>query len=163
MKKLGIISLIVIVIVGLYIYLKNDGIYVISNINNTELDWINKYAIYDTEFPDTTIIEEFKKEDDLGIHFISHSECIHATLLVPNESIEKLVPEFARDYDLDHSLDLRHEKTDEKIQYNVWMPRTVVKWLDKTQRSILYTVMQPNDEYTRVYIFVDKLGWNIYH
>ena len=76
--------------------------------------------------------------------------------------MKEIVPQFAKDYNLECSLDLSYGKTDEQIQYNVWMPRTVTKWFDKTQRSILYTVMQPGDEYTRVYIFVDKLGWNLF-
>ena len=146
----------------LYAYLKNDGIYVLSNINNTELDWINKYAIYYNEFPETTIVEKFEKKDDIESFFFSHNEYIDAILLVPNESMKEIVPQFAKDYNLECSLDLSYGKTDEQIQYNVWMPRTVTKWFDKTQRSILYTVMQPGDEYTRVYIFVDKLGWNLF-
>lgn len=142
--------------------MKNDGIYVLSNINNTELDWINKYAIYYNEFPETTIVEKFEKKDDIESFFFSHNEYIDAILLVPNESMKEIVPQFAKDYNLECSLDLSYGKTDEQIQYNVWMPRTVTKWFDKTQRSILYTVMQPGDEYTRVYIFVDKLGWNLF-
>ena len=161
MKKFGVVLLILLIIV-ICVYLRNDGIYVIRNMNNTELDWINKYAIYDTKFPDETIIETFVKENDIGSYFFSHNEYIEAEILVPNEAIDKIVPEFARNYDLQNSLDLRMEKTDEQIQYNVWMPRTVVKWLEKTQRSIHYTVMQPGNDYTRVYIFVDKLGWNLY-
>ena len=162
MKTLRIVALIAVVAIVLYAYLKNDGMYVLSNINNTELDWINKYAVYDTEFPDETIVEEFIKEDDIESYFFSHNQFIEATLLVPNEAIEKVVPEFARDYDVETSLDLSYGMTDEQIQYNVWMPRTVVKWIEKTQRSIYYTVMQPSDKYTRVYVFVNQLGWNLY-
>lgn len=163
MKKWWIVVLIAFIIAVLYIYLKNDGIYVLSNINNTELDWINKYAIYDIEFPNETIVEEFIRERDIESFLFSHNECIEATLLVPNEAVEKIIPEFAREYDLDCSLDLRHdEKNKDQIQYNVFMPRTVVKWFDKTQRSIHYTVMKPGDEYTQIYVFVDKLGWNLY-
>ncbi|MBP3361306.1 MAG: hypothetical protein J6N52_10660 [Clostridia bacterium] len=162
MKKLGVVLTIIVVAASLYAYLKNDGMYVLSNINNTELDWINKYAIYDTEFPDETIVEEFIKEDDIESYFFSHNEYIHATLLVPNEAMDKIVPQLARDYDVETSLDLSYGMTGEQVQYNVWMPITVVKWIEKTQRSILYTVMQPGDKYTRVYIHVDKLGWNLY-
>ena len=157
------IILVAIIIMGLYLYLDNDGIYVISNIKNSELDWINKYAIYKKKFPTETVIEEFKKSNDYADSlFFNHNDYIKATLLVPNEYLDEIIPEFAREYDLEHSLDVRTEKTDEQVQYNVWMPRTVVKWLDKTQRDIYYTVMQSSDEYTRIYIYVNYLGWKIW-
>lgn len=163
MKKFIIVLVIIIVIVGLYAYLKNDGIYVLSNINNTELDWINKYATYYTKFPETTIVEEFKKEDDIESYFFSHNEYIDATLLVPNNAIDEIFPEKLREYREEYILDLRPENSKEKIQFGIFMPRTVVKWIEKTQRSIRYTVMQPGEKYTRVYVFVDWLGWNLYH
>lgn len=160
-KVLKILLAIMIFVLFIW-YMKNDGIYMTTKLFSSELDMINRYAIYEVEFPRTTIIEKYTLEDDIESYIISHNQYIEATLLVPNEEIEKIVPEFARDYDLEHSLDLRKEKTDEPIQYNVWMPRTVVKWIDKTQRTIHYTVMRPGEKYTRVYLFVDKLGWNLY-
>ena len=105
------------------------------------------------------LLEKYK--DPEKIYNLEKLE-LHNNDFLQNEEIEKIVPEFARDYDLEHSLDLRKEKTDEPIQYNVWMPRTVVKWIDKTQRTIHYTVMRQGEKYTRVYLFVDKLGWNLY-
>lgn len=144
-------------------YVKNDGIYVVTHLFSSELDMINEYAIYDVEFSEKTIVERYEMENDyLNIPFISHSKAIKATLLVPNEEMESIIPEFAREYDLEHSLDIRTEKTDEQIQYNAWMQRTVVKWFDKTQRTIFYTVMNPSEEYTRVYIAVGNIGWNLY-
>ena len=48
------------------------------------------------------------------------------------------------------------------IDYGVWLPRTVVKWIDKTQREIWYTVIKPEEKYTRIYLEVSKIGWNLY-
>ena len=92
-------------------YVKNDGIYVVTHLFSSELDMINEYAIYDVEFSEKTIVERYEMENDyLNIPFISHSKAIKATLLVPNEEMESIVPKFAREYDLEHSLDIRTEK-----------------------------------------------------
>ena len=152
------IIVVIIGIAGLYYYLKNEGIYIISNLNNTELDWINKYAIYEVPFPESVIVEDLYKENDVfDIPFILHDEVIRATLLVPTDSMENMVPHSMRDYDFNGIL----KENDEQIQYDVFMPRTVIKWGVKTQRTSSFTVMQPGEEYTRVYIMVDKLGWNL--
>ena len=153
------------VFIGLYLYLKNDGIYVLSNFNNTELEWINKYATHNEEFPEETVIEEFGIYDDPGDYVFGHTQYLEATLLVPNDKIDVIFPENIRQYKPnkeDYIMDLSNGETDEEIQFCVWRPRTVVKWDWKTQRSTYYTVMQPSGEYTRVYVLVTYLGWNLY-
>lgn len=158
MIKLGVA-----VIAILSACLTGAGTYGLSNINNSELEWINKYAVYYNEFPETTIVESFKKENDIESYFFSPNEYIEATLLVPNNEIDVIFPEKIRQYNKEYILDLSRGGKNEKVYFGVWMPRTVVKWAQKTQRTVIYTVMQPGDEYTRVYVFVDKLGWNLYH
>ena len=156
-KKMIIIFLITISI--LFIYLKNDGLYIINNINMTEIELINKYTLF--KFPEETIIENFILEDDIKSCFISHNEYIRATLLIPSKMLDNIFPLEFREYNRDNILDLRKEETNENVDYGIWIPITVGKWFDKTQRNINFTVMKSNDSFTRVYVYVDKLGWNI--
>jgi len=140
--------------------MKNDGLYVLNKVNSNERELINRYTI---QFPEQTIIETFSLKKDIESYFFSHNEYIEATLLVPNNVIPILFSETIREYDITQTLDLSHGTTDDKFHFGVWMPRTVSKWFDKTQRTISFTVMQPDEKYTRVFVSVDKLGWNLWY
>ena len=158
MRKKVLMVLLILSLIATYIYLRNDGFYVLQNMNKTQIELINKYTI---EFPQTIIVENFILENDIDSYWFSHNQYIEATILVPNGAIDTLFPEELREYDIKNILDLSKDDN-EKISFGVWMPRTVVKWLDKTQRTINFTVMQSGEEYTKVYLLVDKLGWNVY-
>ncbi len=157
--KWFIIMFFVLVLV-LFIHLKNNGLYILNKITLTEIELINKYTSID--FPKETVIEYFVLDDDINSNFFSYNQYLKATLLVPNEKIDSLFPEDSREYNKDMILDLRREETDENINFGVWAPITVVKWFAKTQRSILITAMEPGDTYTRMYVSVDKLGWKLW-
>ena len=164
MKKILLKTIVLLMLGFLFvIYMKKDGLYMINKMFSTQLEMINQYASPpDSEFPDTTIVEEYEIHNDIESYFFSHNQCINAVLLVPNDEVDNIIPEYARFYDLSYCHDLRKDKNDGEIQYNVFMPRTVVKWISKTQRSIYYTVLKPGEKYTKIYIFVDKLGWNLF-
>ncbi len=161
LKKAGIFLIIVAVIFITRIYLINDGFYAISKINMDELDFINEYVGDEVKFPETTIIESFELEKDIESYFFSHNEYIDAVLLVENNIIDDIFPEQVRNYDENRTFYM-DESEKEKFQFSVWLPKGVVKWFDKTQRTINFIVFQPEENYTRVYLFVDKLGWNLF-
>ncbi len=161
LKKAGIFLIIIAVIFITRIYLINDGFYAISKINMDELDFINEYATYKVKFPETTIIESFELKKDIKSYFFSHDEYLQAVLLVENNIIDELFPEQLRNYDANSTIYL-DESTKEKFQFSIWIPRGVVKWFFmETQRDIDFIVMQPEENYTRVYLLVYKLGWNL--
>lgn len=164
-KKILTILLILVLIVLVWAYMVNDGMYMLRDFNKSQLELINEYAVYEVPFPEATIIESFEFEKDSGWlnTFFSHTKYIEAVLLVPNEYIDQVIPSKIRMYDKKIILDLSYgEYPEDMIDYGVWLPRTVVKWIDKTQRDIWYTVMKPEEEYTRVYVYVSKIGWNLY-
>ncbi len=161
MKKL-IIAVVLITLSIAAVYYIYDGAYVIETMTSTELELINKYATYKTPFSDKTIVEDFVLKDDIESYFYHHNQYIKATLLVPNDEIDDIFPEKLREYDIDLVLDLR-KNDNESFYFGVWMPRRVEKWPERTSRSITYTVLIPGNEYTKVYLSVDKLGWKLYN
>ncbi len=147
---------------GIYQYTINEGVYLLKRLTCDELDLINEYAIYNYEFPSTTVIEKFELFNDYDSNFLNHSQAIKATLLVPNNEMDKLFPQEIRDYDGIYTSDLSHGKTNEKVLFGVWLPRTVQKWfVSRAQQDVMYTVMEPGKDKTRVYLLVDKLGWRL--
>lgn len=161
MKKL-IIAVVLITLSIAAVYYIYDGAYVIETMTSTELELINEYATYKTPFSDKTIVEDFVLKDDIESYFYHHNQYIKATLLVPNDEIDDIFPEKLREYDIDLVLDLR-KNDNESFYFGVWMPRRVEKWPERTSRSITYTVLIPGNEYTKVYLSVDKLGWKLYN
>lgn len=161
MKKL-IIAVVLITLSIAAVYYIYDGAYVIETMTSTELELINEYATYKTPFSDKTIVEDFVLKDDIESYFYHHNQYIKATLLVPNDEIDDIFPEKLRCYDTDMYLDLR-KNDNEVVHFKIWMPRAVVKWPDKTSRNIQYNVLVSGNEYTKVYLSVDKLGWKLYN
>ena len=161
-KKCLVILLPVFAVLLIILYYFYDGAYVIETMTSTELELINEYATYKTPFSDKTIVEDFVLADDTDSHFYRHNQYIEATLLVPNDEIDAIFPENLREYDIDLVLDLR-KNDNESFYFGVWMPRRVEKWPERTSRSITYTVLIPGNEYTKVYLSVDKLGWKLYN
>jgi len=161
-KKCLVILLPVVAVLLIVLYYFYDGAYVIETMTSTELELINEYATYKTPFSDKTIVEDFVLADDTDSHFYRHNQYIEATLLVPNDEIDAIFPENLREYDIDLVLDLR-KNDNESFCFGVWMPRTVVKWPEGTSRTITYTVLTPENKYTKVYLLVDKLGWKLYN
>ena len=162
-KKVAVILCILLLLSA---YLINDGFYVLSKIGKTEMDLLNEYATYPIEnlgegkFPSETIIESFQMEDYDESWFFSHTQSIDAILLVPTDAIDELCPEGLRIYD--HFFDLSDGK--EKAQFGVTMVCTVTKWwFNIAGRFVYYTVMEPEPEaeYTRIYVYVNYLGWNV--
>ena len=163
MKK-TVLRIIILLMLGFLfvIYMKNDGLYMINKMFSTQLEMINQYAAYfDNKFPETTIIKEYMIKDDMKSFFFSHNKCIKAILLVPNDEANKIIPEYARDYDLKYIIDLSKGKAEENVNYGVIVTPTVKKWLTKIDRGIFFTFMQPGEKYTKIYVSVDMLGWNI--
>ena len=163
MKK-TVLRIIILLMLGFLfvIYMKNDGLYMINKMFSTQLEMINQYAAYfDNKFPDTTIVEEYEIHNDEGSYFFSHNQYIEAVLLVPNDEANKIIPEYARDYDLKYTIDLSKGKAEENVNYGVIVTPTVKKWLTKIDRGIFFTFMQPGEKYTKIYVSVDMLGWNI--
>lgn len=141
------------------IYLKNEGIYLLKKAIYSEVEFINEFC--EIDLPITTIIENFQIETDIDTNVFSHNEYLEARIIVPNSMIETLFPKDMREYDLKYVMDLRQNINNEKIWFSSCKYKVTKKWLDKTQRTIYFTVMQPTQEYTRVYVFVDKLGWEV--
>ena len=88
--------------------------YLLKRLTCDELDIINEYAMYNYEFPSTTIIEKFELFNDYDSNFLNHSQAVMATLLVPNNEMDKLFPQEIRDYDGIYTSDLSNGKTNEK-------------------------------------------------
>ena len=139
------------------LYLKNEGTYLIKKCLLSEIDILNEFC--EIKLPSTTIIEEFSIKSDIGSNVFSHNEYIEAIVSVPNDQIDILFPEEIREYEEKHILNLNKINTNASFQFGVWKPKTVVKWLDKTQRNINFTVMKEEGSCTSVFVFVDKLGW----
>lgn len=142
-------------------YMINDGFYVLSKIGASKLELINRYTVI--QFPRNTVIEKFKIENDIESYFFSHNQYMEATVLVPNDKIDNMFERVICEYESDKLMDVREGKkrgTTENFWFNAWIPRTVTKWFDKTDRSINFTVEKPEAKYTRVYLFVSCLGWN---
>ncbi|MDY6315245.1 MAG: hypothetical protein SPL89_08800 [Clostridia bacterium] len=161
-KKCLVILLPVVAVLLIILYYFYDGAYVIETMTSTELELINEYATYKTPFSDKTIVEDFVLKDDIESYFYHHNQYIKATLLVPNDEIDAIFPEELRCYDTDMYFDLR-KNDNEVVHFKIWMPRAVVKWPDKTSRNIQYNVLVSGNEYTKVYLSVDKLGWKLYN
>ena len=160
LKYISRIAIAVIALVLFVVYMKNDGLYVLGKIGKSELDMINKYATYENRFPDDTIVEQYKLSGDYHSWFLSHNEYIKAKLLIPNDEVEKAIPDTLIKYDGNtiHKFD---DINPESVQYVVWAPTGVRKWIETTSRQVYYTVMKPEGDYTCVYVSVDCLGWNI--
>ena len=160
LKYVSRIAIAVIALVLFVVYMKNDGLYVLGKIGKSELDMINKYATYENKFPDDTIVEQYELSADHHSWFFSHNEYIEAKLLIPNDEMDETIPEWSRNYRTDILLNLSNEDLS-LVQYGVWAPTGVRKWIETTSRQIHYTVMKSEGDYTCVYVYVDKLGWNI--
>ena len=162
MKSKRKVLLIIFIILIVCVYLRNDGIYVLSNINNSDLDWVNKYATKDFKFSDNTIVKKIEFTDEIkNIPFISHSNGLRAELYVPNEEINEIFPEKLRNY-VEKNLKGAIPQHDYKgeIQFTAHNGFTVTKWFDKMPKYTTYVVMQPEDKYTLVYVYTGLLGWN---
>lgn len=141
-----------------FIYLKNDGIYIVTKMTASPIEMLRQYS--EIDFSDNIIVESFTIEPDEKSFFWNHNEYIIATILIPNDEINGLFPEDLIEYNENEALNLSPNVADEEFNYGVWLPRMVVKWFSKTQRTAYMTVMKSVNEYTRVYVVVDKLGWN---
>jgi len=157
-KVIVLCLLAVLAVVLICFWYINDGAYLIKKATYTDMEMIEEYT--EIDFPDSTIIESFDIESDEDSFFWSHNEYMEVAVLIPNDEIIDLFPENLREYDEKEALKLCPDDSDEEFHYGVWLPRAVVKWFTKTQRTSYMTVMKSDDEYTRVYFAVDKLGWN---
>ena len=100
-KKILTILLILVLIVLVWAYMINDGMYMLRDFNKSQLELINEYAVYEVPFPETTIIEAFEFDNEGGWlnTLFSHTKYIRAVLLVPNEYIDQVIPSKIRMYD----------------------------------------------------------------
>ena len=161
MKKMFIkIITFIILILTLVLYLYNDGFYVIDKNFLSQMDFISKYT--ELDFSDNTHIESFQIERDYNSLFISHNEVLEAKLVVPEESIDIIFPEKLRSYNKEHInlLDVNMKDVD-SINFNVFIAKRVDKWGISTQRTVHATVMEAVNGQCIVYIYVDKLGWDV--
>lgn len=158
-KMLIILSAFIILIIAFMVYWNNDGwlAYKIQKVKLTPLELINYYT--SIPFPATVKVEsiDFGK-DTPG----SNDEYLEATLLIPSDEIANLFNEKIRDYDSSNALLFKDEEK-EYIYFSSNMYNTVRKLLDKTQRTIHFTVLKSNNEYTKVYVLIDKLGWYLWN
>ena len=162
-NKMLFIFLLICISLGACMYLQNDGFYMIEKSIESELQFINKNA--QLELPKETIIKSCLIEKDIDSYFFSHNQYIKAHILVPTETINILfpsltVPDGLRDYENVEFM-LMDEK-EKEIDFTVWYPIAVKKWYNKTQRTVLIHVMKNTlNNYTEIYLYTDKLGWNI--
>ena len=139
------------------IYIKNDGIYFLNKNMLKPVEFINKFT--NVNFSDETVIEKINISDDYDF-CLGYNEFLEAELLVPNDEVLNLFPEEIRDYDPEYMVDLRSDDDDGVIWFSVWTAEAVTKWFDKTSRTIFFTVLKSDNQYTKIYVFVDRLGWN---
>ena len=158
MKKfLIILSIFMVLITAFIIYWNNDSwmAYNLQKRRLSTLDLIKDYTRI--KFPNSTKIESYRFKEDTPIF---NDECLKATLLVPTSEIANLFPEKIRDYNISRAV-LGDDK--KNIYFSALQFSTVKKWLDKTQRSIHFTVIKPKNNYSKVYISIDKLGWHMWN
>ena len=158
-RKMGIVLLIVLFFSIILAYFKNEGSYLLKKYTRTEVELLRDFTKF--QFPDSTIINTMTIEGDTGSYFFSHNEVLRAIVSVPSNEIDKLFPETYRSpYEYAYS---GHElENGEEREFMIFSAHAVTKWFDKTQRSIYITAVRPKDKYTKVYVSVDKLGWNWY-
>lgn len=161
MRKIKYIAIFIIVIIILIVLLYNDGWY-IYKIQKKILSPLRLVEYYtDIKFPTETIVDkiEYKKDSP----DILNDEYCEATLSISANKINSLFKEEYRDYDPSHAYGAPPNSDTQKIDYSCVMYNTVRRWNSKTQRTILFTVMKPENEISKVHISIDKLGWYLWN
>ena len=80
--------------------------------------------------------------------------------MVPTDDIDNLFKKENRDYNTSRvSLRKIEENNTDSVNFSYNKFDVVRKWFTYTQRSVQFIVMQPVDEYSKIYISIDKLGW----
>lgn len=162
-KTMLFIILIICISLCAIIYLQNEGFYIIEKSIKSNLQFINENT--ELDLPKETKIKSLSIENDIGSYFFSHNQYIKAHILVPTKAIDILfppltVPDGLRDYENIEFMIMDEEE--KEVDFTVWYPITVKKWYKKTQRTVLIHVMKNTfNDYTEMYIYTDKLGWNI--
>lgn len=155
MKKIyiifGIIAILAILILGVikYIYSDNLKLYKLQKKILSPVSMINYYT--DKKFSKKTIIENIKYEKD-----IFDSETMWAKILVPTEEIDINFEKETRFYFEDQKeIELLGY---EGIDFSYRRYGNGNKGDTEKMRTLNIFVMQPEGEYTRVYIYINQLG-----
>ena len=154
MKKYVFLVLGLLIIISLLtLYYYNVG-WIAYNIQKRQLSTLELIKYYTSiPFSNSTKIEKVEFSEDTEGEW---DEYLEVVFLVPFSEIEYLFSERNKDYDKSSSV---FERNSEDIVFSSIIFNTVRKWNGKTQRTINFTVMKPDEEYSKIYVSIDKLGW----
>lgn len=157
MKKKIILSLTSIIIITILLYFFNDG-WIIYNLQKniyTPQKLIYNYT--NLLLPDDIKLQNLVFTEDSPD---CKDEAVEITVLVPTDDIDNLFKKENRDYNTSRvSLRKIEENNTDSVNFSYNKFDVVRKWFTYTQRSVQFIVMQPVDEYSKIYISIDKLGW----
>lgn len=150
-KGLIVFALILIAGIVLCIY---ESSWIMYNIQKKQINSLELIEFYTTK----TFSNNVKV---ISVEFIPDGrffddEVLKAELLVPISEINQLFPDEVRDYDETHSI---FEKGSKEIEFSCRTMSSVQKLFVTTQRTVHFTVMKSDGEYTKVFISIDRLGW----
>lgn len=164
LKQIIFLSISMLIFLILICYLYNDGliVYKIQKATTQPLQLVEYYTGIDFSNRVEISNVKFSRLDE---SVIMSNNYMVATLLAPSDMIDNWFPESGRKYNHTHIvfIPLDTEIDAEKIKFSYSKYNTVRRWGYKTQRSINFTVMESENELTKIYVSIDMLGWYLWN
>lgn len=152
-SKLVIILSIVMILICVYIIIDRQYIYMK---NEGKLNLINKYLnYYDVCIPASAKVEDLKFKP----YSYPNTKTMIAILSIKNNDIDST---FDKELRRDSFPNMQIYSEDDEFWFSIHLIDSVVESKLKlfyASQNLVISVMQPKDEYTRVYISLDHIGW----
>jgi len=165
-----VIILVVIILLAVSYYYKSSIGFNIERITGTQQGMINKY--FHTKLNDRSLIKNFVIEKDIGFDY-----CIEVELAVPENDVNEIFSYYDKfkkttiiEMDEEYFGAQMYSKIGVDLynfdyQYNIFgsVCRKVLFGISETytQRTSTLIFTKPVDGYVHVYLYIDKLGWEL--